>query len=102
MQSQYKPVTTQRLKGGPLFAASLILTFLGLPFVGCMCGHLGYEALPVTAGAALLAWYPFVRFERHTLDQRSFAVFTTCYGTFVLLRNVADILWFGHNPVFPF
>jgi dTDP-4-amino-4,6-dideoxygalactose transaminase len=65
-----------------------------------MCGHMGTVALPTNALSVVLAWYPFIRYERTSSEERGATVFVVVVVTFSFIKNVADVLWFGHDPVF--
>ena len=78
---------------------SLILSFIGASVFPCTCGHLGREALFVLVPAALLAWWPFLFAREHWPFPRLGTIAAALASTLLLAKNVADILWFGHEPL---
>ena len=88
------------LTGARWFIWSFILSVVTLLVFPCICGHLHTEALPTSGLGVVLAWYPFIRYERARILDRCVAVFFVLFTSLVFLKNVADVLWFGHEPLF--
>jgi len=80
-------------------ASTLALMFLAMtPVLMCMCGHMGWEVLPVTAGIAFLGCYGWLAsWER--LPLRVVQIVIAIATLYVFARNVLDVLKFGHNPL---
>lgn len=84
-----------------LSLTSLALTiFAILRLTTCACGHLDRSNLLVTGGLAGMAWLPFLIPVRHGLVARIIIIASLILPTLVLGRNLLDILWFGHDPIF--
>ncbi len=78
---------------------AVVIAVLGTPFFMCICGHIDRLGLSVTIPAGILAWWGFTR--RQSPVGRVFAMLVVVVATMVLIRNVLDVGWFGHNPIFP-
>jgi hypothetical protein len=78
---------------GPAFLLSLAT----LMCLSCACGHLGLLALPTSSLAAGVAGYAFVRLPRANGSQ-VFVWVCSAFCWFVFVKNVSDVLWFGHAP----
>jgi hypothetical protein len=76
--------------------ASHIVAFLTIFLFPCVCGHLDFYALPTSIIGVAIAFYGFSRFRHIFILYRALAVLIP---TFVFLKNVADILWFGHDAI---
>ena len=81
-------------------AFSLFLAIFITPMFMCGCGHLGRIALPVTLLSSSLAWYSFVSGKAVNGLPRIVVLIAVIAATLLLFKNVTDILWFGHSPVF--
>ncbi|MCX5660452.1 MAG: hypothetical protein NTW19_12120 [Planctomycetota bacterium] len=67
---------------------------------GCACGHVGLEGLPGSLAAAGLAWFCALRQGgKRLLLRAGFAAAAVVTGL-VFCKNMVDVLWFGHEPVF--
>ncbi len=86
-----------------LWIASLV-ALLAAAFVAssfsCACGHLGSYALPFSSLVLALAWWPFLFARESRIVARGLAVIAVVAATMLSLKNVADVLWLGHQPVF--
>jgi len=86
-----------------LWIASLV-ALLAAAFVAssfsCTCGHLGRFALPFSSLVLALAWWPFLFARDSRVVTRGLALIAVVSATMLLLKNVADVLWLGHQPVF--
>jgi hypothetical protein len=92
---------TRRRRRDPFPWQSLVAIFGGAFFIPpfmCVCGHLGVEALVSTIPmAALATWGCSVR-TTAPLRVVAFVVCVVAYG--VLTKNLIDISWYGHDPIF--
>ena len=71
-------------------------------FQTCACGHISSSpALGVTIPSAALAWYGLWRVWRSERTQAVASFSVALVTTFVLLRNVQDLAWIGHHPIWP-
>jgi hypothetical protein len=68
------------------------------PAFMCICGHLSAGALVFTGGMAVLACYGWL--ATRGLFWRLLAIGFSILPVLLLLKNVIDVLWLGHNPVF--
>ena len=78
--------------------ASVVLAAIALSFLPCMCGYLDLLALPFTAAAfaiALVGWIV----SRKPLPGRLVHMAAVVVTALVLAKNILDILWLGHDPV---
>ena len=82
------------------FIWSFVLSLFTLFVFPCMCGHLYTDALPTSGFGVVLACYPFIRYERTLIFDRGLAVFFVLLPSLLFVKNVADILWFGHEALF--
>jgi hypothetical protein len=91
---------TQKPRLPPL-AWQSVCSFVGaavsVSMFTCTCGHLAQMALIGTVTTAVFAWWGFVR--ELPLLGRIFASVATVLASYLLVKNVLDILWFGHNPL---
>jgi hypothetical protein len=81
------------------FLALAMAMFGGL-FFTCMCGHIAAPALLLTGLAAVLAWFVFIRDPSTASGNRGLAIIAVVIASLILVKNLADVLWFGHDPVF--
>lgn len=85
----------------PLQLACLggLLTVLGHASATCLCGHISREGLLGTAPGALLAWWGFVTNpDKRALPRAGLWVLVT-FTSCMLLRNLHNVLWSGHDPL---
>ena len=83
-------------------STSLICAVIGLMLAGfftCGCGHLDVLALPVTLPTAMCGWCAATTVRRGNLSHAILTIVICVLTTIVLLKNLADVLWFGHNAV---
>ncbi|MGC4006310.1 MAG: hypothetical protein QM811_25595 [Pirellulales bacterium] len=91
----------QRLTAPPSWEAIGAVTALFfMSMTMCACGHMHWATLPFTLSATALSWTAFARPARFTL-RRCVLIGLTALATMALLSNVADVLWLGHDPLFP-
>jgi len=55
-------------------------------------------SFPFTLAATSLSWWAFARKDRPTV-WRLIVVVLVVFASLELMKNVADILWFGHEPL---
>ena len=65
----------------------------------CMCGHLPAEALIPSVAGAILAWVGFSRHQYASLVIRMVAFLIVVIASCIFLKNLADVLWYGHNAL---
>ena len=86
----------------PLWVASvfsLVLVVVVALMFTCLCGHLARETLLVLVPAVLLAWWPFLSARESRLIPRVVTILAVIASSLLLAKNIADILWFGHEPL---
>lgn len=88
-----------RRTGAWSFILGFLLSVFTLMLFSCICGHLGMDALPTSTSGVMLAWFPFIRYSRTRIVEQCLAVFFVLIPTLIFLKNVADILWCGHNAL---
>ena len=79
-----------------LVVLSHAVSFSGFIFFMCRCGYHGWEALPTSTIGAGIAWYAFVR---HRKRRKLHVILAVVIPSGVLVKNVLDILWFGHEAL---
>lgn len=76
------------------------LAIFGAVFVqlvmSCACGYLYSKLLPVTFGLLVLAIIPYSRPKCRTVV----GILGIAVAFLLFSKNVADILWLGHEPLF--
>ena len=90
--------STPRRGSLPWQAIAALPPLLFAPMTMCMCGHMDWFAFPFTLVAASLSWWGFARKDRPTV-WRVIVVLLVVFASLALTKNVADILWFGHEPL---
>lgn len=93
--------TKQSAGSGGLLWFILILS--GLWFSGsmCACGHTSLTTLVVLLPFACLASYVFFSIARHSLIEQIFGAIAYAFILVILINNMSDVLFNGHDPVFP-
>ena len=79
---------------------SVLLAAVLLPQFLCICGHLDAAALGVSATLAGLAWFGYLTSSLNDLFSRGVRAVAVVLVTMALLKNLTDVLWLGHCPVF--
>ncbi len=72
-----------------------------VPMLMCACGNLSWFALLVTGFGVFAAWFPDINRKNSTPLFTLFAVLVRILATVVFLKNIGDVLWFGHDALFP-
>lgn len=85
--------------GSRLFVFGLLCSAVAVVFT-CMCGYIQPQALPLSVAGAALTWYPFLRYNRTNAFISLAVLLVVLISTLVLAKNLADVLWFGHQPLF--
>jgi hypothetical protein len=80
--------------------AAFIIGIANQMLMPCVCGHLGWLALPGSLISTGLAWIAFTRTRQMDWPWRAVVYAAVGLLTIGLLKNVADIGWFGHSPLF--
>jgi hypothetical protein len=62
-----------------------------------MCGCFGTDALPTSSFGVVLAWYPFIRYERARILDCCLAVFFVLFASLIFLKNVPMFFGLGIN-----
>jgi hypothetical protein len=84
-----------------LFSLAHLVSLLTLMLTCGGGGHLGLIALPTSVLGLGLACCGYIKKQKLMKWTRwVFAIFLVI-PTLVFLKNVADILWFGHDAMFP-
>ena len=87
-----------------LASTSPICSGIGIILAGffpCACGHLDALALPVTFPAAAFGWYAATTIHRGNLSHAIITLVISVLATIIFLKNLADVLWLGHNAIWP-
>jgi hypothetical protein len=77
---------------------SSLMAFWVMMIYPCMCGYLDRGALPLSATAAAVAWYGWA-VTKVKLPGRLWHIVGVLLASLLLTKNIGDVLWFGHNPV---
>lgn len=64
----------------------------------CMCGHLDRPSLGITFCAVVLAGWGLA--VRTSLPYRIAAAVIFAFALMLLAKNVLDVGWMGHEPLF--
>lgn len=96
-----KPASHSQLAGaGPGLVASVI-GIVNFSIFACMCGHVEWPGLPGNLIAVSLAWWAALARKNDCPRAARFALLGCVIATtYMLLKNLADIGWNGHSPVF--
>lgn len=86
--------TLQFAVGGFLIG---VLTFM---LTTCICAHLPRHALLGTVPGALMTWYAFFTSKESRLFPRLSVWACVILTTFLVLKNIHNVLWSGHNALF--
>ena len=79
---------------------SIFFSFFIRFFLACMCGHLGRGQLIGSAIVSFSSWYSFTRFKEKSIIKRIVIMMAVIISTVLLAKNLADVLWFGHDAIF--
>lgn len=92
---------SQQLSMNALSVLALIGSLIAFNTFTCACGRMDMTSMLVSAPTAMLAWIPFV-FNRETrLGSRILRMLVVVVATMVLAKNGVDVMWFGHDPLWP-
>lgn len=76
------------------------IIFLNSMTTMCACGHTSWVSIPANlAGAVMLGWI-FLKGKDNRVVTRSLVMSGILVSTLALAKNVVDILWLGHAPLF--
>jgi hypothetical protein len=104
MQQETTPVldyTSQRPRLTSVAWQSIVAGvggFIFIPSFMCTCGHLGRDALLATVAILVLSWWGFLR--RLSVIGRVLAIAVAALVSVAFVKNLLDIGWFGHDPLF--
>ena len=76
-----------------------LLLFVAFTLLPCLCGYLDRWALLATVPCLLLACYTFCGTDRTMGFWRHVAGVLVIFAFLMLLKNIGDVLWFGHDAV---
>lgn len=65
----------------------------------CMCGHLNLTALPGSLLCSGVLLSLFIRSDSRNIFVRLVIDVCLALTVFILIKNVGDILWWGHEPL---
>ena len=82
------------------YACELLL-IIAMFLLPCLCGHLARSALWATVPCMLCGWYAVLHVERSMPAWRNFAGVLAILASLILVKNISDALWYGHDAVFP-
>jgi hypothetical protein len=83
----------------PDWAAIGTTALLVVAPTSCTCGYMGWFSLWFTVPAVAAVWWGMLRSRvRHVLARTLYVIVAAIVST-MLLKNIADILWFGHEPL---
>lgn len=69
-----------------------------VPAFMCLCGHLDAMALTASVPTTALAWWGFARPAARS--GRVLAIAVAVLASALLLKNLLDVGWYGHEPLF--
>ena len=72
-----------------------------LMFLTCMCGHIDWWGTAITLPAAACGWYALTTIRRQKMSHAILTILVAAIATLVLLKNVTDGLWYGHDAIWP-
>ena len=67
----------------------------------CMCGHISPIALVFTVPAAVVSWLTLSTVRSRGTLFAIMTVLVAVFTTLVLVKNLADTLWYGHEAIWP-
>ena len=90
----------RRVPGLHLALAGSPVSIFKYSLFSCIGGLINALGLPGSLVGAGLVWWGFARKGRRRLWARAIVVACVVCGTYVLVTNVHNVLWSGHNPLF--
>jgi hypothetical protein len=93
---EYAIATKQKLL--PWQAIAALPPLLCAPMTMCMCGHTNWFTFPFSLAAATLSGWAWGRKDYATLG-RLVVIVLVVLASLLLFKNVADVLWFGHDAL---
>ena len=96
-----KPAPRSQLAGAGPGLAAFVIAIVNFSVFACMCGHLEWSGLAGNLIAVSLAWWAALA-RRHDRTRAARFALIGCViaTTHMLLKNLADIGWNGHSPLF--
>lgn len=88
-----------RRSGAPWQTFLALPPLLVSPMTMCMCGHMDFVSLLFTLPAGVLASWGFARREDRAEVWQILTGFVLIVSAGMLAKNLADILWFGHDAL---
>ncbi len=79
-----------------------IISIFNIALTGCACGYHDGISLPAGLLAFGTCWYVFFFGKSKQVAVRITAVITCIIVTVLLAKIIADILYFGHDPLFKY
>ena len=78
----------------------LAISFFNSTALCCACGHLDFTNLLVNLIGLALTWYALIMHNQKISIIKRIGIGFACVLTaLAFLKNIADILWLGHNPL---
>ena len=99
MNLNFTPPQPQSESGGFTWYAWSIGMWLATGAFSCTCGRLPAEALIPSLAGAILAWVGFLRHQDASSVIRMVAFLIVLMASYIFLKNLADVLWYGHNAL---
>ena len=90
---------TNQDKSRAVALGALILAILNPGITVCACGYMDWVSLPGNFIAFALSWGAFMLGKDRRPLTRVLIVVACVMASIVLLKNFADILWIGHEPL---
>lgn len=91
-----------RKDGSRLIAfMALIVVFLNVNTTTCICGYMSWTSIPGNVIGASLAGWAFFSGNDDRFITRSMILSGGVIAAMALAKNGIDIIWIGHNPIFP-
>lgn len=96
------PAPRRRIIGtaNAAIVVAAIVGFYGSLVFTCACGHIHAWGLTVTGTVAAVAWWAFMFGGSTHPVWRLIRVGIVVLSTVLVTKNLSDVLWFGHDPVF--
>lgn len=80
--------------------ATFVLAFFWMNMTLCLCGHTSWLFSTVIIPAFGFSCYIFLAWARRGLFKQIMAALPFSLIVLMLIKNVSDIFFFGHNPLF--
>jgi hypothetical protein len=81
------------------FLVALIGFIISIASPTCACGYYLLDSFFFSTTGLILSWLALLMYKKIGLVKRIIIGFTCVITTLILFKNIADILWFGHEPL---